>query len=149
MSNDTMTLLAPIKAAMLGVLLVAFVAPSARAQSGGTFEITSYTIDGGGVVDASGGVFTLSGTIGQPDAGPIQSGGVFEVAGGFWPTAIAIETCPADFAAPFGVLNFFDVAAYIGLYNDGDPAADISAPFGSLNFFDVAAFIGLYNAGCP
>jgi hypothetical protein len=58
-------------------------------------------------------------------------------------------SCPADLAAPFGVLNFFDLAAYIGLYNVGDPAADLAAPFGSLNFFDVAAYIGLYNAGCP
>jgi|GEM_PF-3664267 len=58
-------------------------------------------------------------------------------------------SCPADLAAPFGVLNFFDLAAYIGLYNAGDPSADLAAPFGSLNFFDVAAYIGLYNAGCP
>jgi hypothetical protein len=57
--------------------------------------------------------------------------------------------CPADLAAPFGVLNFFDLAAYIGLYNAGDPAADLAAPFGSLNFFDVAAYIAAYNAGCP
>jgi len=57
--------------------------------------------------------------------------------------------CSADFAEPFGVLNFFDVAAYIGLFNDQDPAADLAAPFGSLNFFDVAAFIGAYNVGCP
>jgi hypothetical protein len=57
--------------------------------------------------------------------------------------------CAADLAAPFGVLNFFDLAAYIGLFNAGDPAADLAAPFGSLNFFDVAAYIASYNAGCP
>lgn len=55
----------------------------------------------------------------------------------------------ADVAEPFGALNFFDVASYIGLFNAGDPAADLAAPFGSLNFFDVSAFIGIYNAGCP
>jgi hypothetical protein len=137
------------KISMLSAVLVSLFCQAAHAQSGGSFEITSYTIDGGGIVNATGGVFTLSGTIGQPDAGPVQSGGTFELASGFWPTAIATNTCPADFAAPFGVLNFFDVAAYIGLYNTGDPAADIAAPFGSLNFFDVASFIGLYNAGCP
>ncbi|MEM9374026.1 MAG: matrixin family metalloprotease, partial [Planctomycetota bacterium] len=42
----------------------------------------------------------------------------------------------ADIAAPFGTLNFFDISAYIGLYNDGDAAADLAAPFGTLNFFD-------------
>ena len=60
-----------------------------------------------------------------------------------------LSSCEADLAEPFGVLNFFDVAAYIGLYNAGDPSADLAAPLGSLNFFDVAAFIESYNAGCP
>lgn len=59
------------------------------------------------------------------------------------------EDCIADLAAPFGTLNFFDIAAYIALYNAGDPQADIAAPFGSLNFFDISAFIASYNAGCP
>ncbi|MFK7882976.1 MAG: GC-type dockerin domain-anchored protein [Phycisphaerales bacterium] len=61
----------------------------------------------------------------------------------------AAISCPADIAAPFGVLNFFDISAFIGLYNANDPAADIAAPFGTLNFFDISAFIGFYNAGCP
>jgi len=56
--------------------------------------------------------------------------------------------CAADINAD-GLLNFFDVAAYIALYNAGDPRADLAAPFGSLNFFDLAAYISLYNAGCP
>jgi len=56
---------------------------------------------------------------------------------------------PADIAEPFDTLNFFDIAAYIGLYNAGDPAADLAAPFGSLNFFDISEYISLYNAGCP
>lgn len=59
------------------------------------------------------------------------------------------DTCVADLAAPFGTLNFFDIAAYIGLFNANDPAADIAAPFGSLNFFDISEYIGLFNAGCP
>lgn len=139
----------PIRLMVLAAMAVFVVNGSAWAQSGGPYEITSFTIDGGGVINATGGVFTLSCTIGQPDAGPQQSGGVFELAGGFWPTAISTNTCPADFAEPFGVLNFFDVVAYIGLYNANDPAADIAAPFGSLNFFDISAYIGLFNAGCP
>ncbi len=56
--------------------------------------------------------------------------------------------CPADINAD-GLLNFFDVAAYIALYNADDPRADLAAPFGTLNFFDLAAYINLYNAGCP
>lgn len=61
----------------------------------------------------------------------------------------AAPSCPADIALPFGTLNFFDLAAYIGLFNAGSPDADLAAPFGALNFFDVAAYLGFYNAGCP
>jgi hypothetical protein len=56
--------------------------------------------------------------------------------------------CPADLAEPFGTLNFFDVAAYLALYNAGDAAADVAAPFGTLNFFDISQYLASYNAGC-
>ncbi len=55
----------------------------------------------------------------------------------------------ADLAEPHGVLNFFDLSAYLALFNAGDPAADLAAPFGELNFFDLAAYLNVYNAGCP
>lgn len=55
--------------------------------------------------------------------------------------------CPADLTGD-GVLNFFDLAAFIALYNANDPAADLAAPFGVFNFFDLAAYIASYNAGC-
>tara|TARA_R110000782_G_scaffold19101_4_gene52004 strand:- start:17221 stop:18510 length:1290 start_codon:yes stop_codon:yes gene_type:complete len=61
-----------------------------------------------------------------------------------WPGA----GCPADLTGD-GQLNFFDIAAFIALYNAGDPAADLAEPIGTLNFFDIAAYISLYNAGCP
>jgi hypothetical protein len=57
--------------------------------------------------------------------------------------------CVADLAPPFGVLNFFDVAEFLSLFNAGSPPADIAEPFGTLDFFDVAAYIQRYNAGCP
>ncbi len=52
----------------------------------------------------------------------------------------------ADLAEPFGQFNFFDIAAYIALFNAGDPAADFDGN-GSLNFFDISAFIDLFNQG--
>jgi len=48
-----------------------------------------------------------------------------------------------------GQLNFFDISAFIALYNAQDPDADVSAPFGVWNFFDIATYIGQYNVGCP
>ncbi len=55
----------------------------------------------------------------------------------------------ADLAEPFGVLNLFDLSAYLALFNTGDPAADLAAPLGSLDFFDLAAYLNRFNAGCP
>lgn len=42
-------------------------------------------MDGGGDM-SGGGVYSVSGTVGQPDAGPILTGGNFSVTGGFWQT---------------------------------------------------------------
>ncbi len=47
-----------------------------------------------------------------------------------------------------GVLNFFDISAYLVLYNEGSPHADLNGD-GALNFFDISAFLGIYSAGCP
>jgi hypothetical protein len=49
-----------------------------------------FTVDGGGGVSTSG-VFTVSGTLGQPDAGAM-SGGTFALEGGFWGVIAAIPT---------------------------------------------------------
>jgi hypothetical protein len=57
--------------------------------------------------------------------------------------------CLADLAAPFGVLDFFDVAAFLAAYNGQDGVADLAEPLGVWDFFDVAAFLAAYNAGCP
>jgi uncharacterized repeat protein (TIGR01451 family) len=59
-----------------------------------TYDIPSWTADGGGVMGTSAGAFTLSGTAGQPDAGAVAVAGPFAHTGGFWsadflPTAVA------------------------------------------------------------
>jgi hypothetical protein len=47
------------------------------------FDLSWWTVDGGGGTFSSGGDFTLGGTIGQPDAGVMQ-GGDYTLGGGFW-----------------------------------------------------------------
>src|SRR5882672_7661805 len=54
------------------------------------FAIDWYTIDGGGRTSSSG-IYTLSGTIGQPDAGTL-SGGSYTLEGGFWPGLVVPST---------------------------------------------------------
>ena len=54
----------------------------------------------------------------------------------------------ADFAEPFGQLDFFDVSAFLAAFNAMDPTADLNAD-GVWNFFDVSVFLNTYSAGCP
>lgn len=77
---------------VLGVAATSAAAPQespaavAAAPQGDPYAIDRYTIDGGGGT-SSGGTYQLDGTIGQPDADPLQpsSGGIYEISGGFWP----------------------------------------------------------------
>src|SRR2546426_11713451 len=60
---------------------------SARAQ----YSIDWYTIDGGGGT-STGSVYSVSGTIGQLDAGGPLTSGQFSVTGGFWALPTAVQT---------------------------------------------------------
>jgi len=52
------------------------------AQTGGGYDLTHNTIDGGGGT-AAGGIYVIDATIGQPDAGS-AAGGSYVLRGGFW-----------------------------------------------------------------
>jgi hypothetical protein len=58
-----------------------------------------------------------------------------------------VPSCPADLNGD-GMLNFFDVSAFLQAYNAMNPVADFNGD-GMFNFFDVSAFLQAYNAGCP
>ncbi len=68
---------------LLVTVIVAIAPVSVLAMSGGDYEISWSTIDGGGGT-SSGGNYIVTGTIGQPDAGEM-SGDSYELLGGFWP----------------------------------------------------------------
>ena len=53
------------------------------AQSGGGYDLSWYTVDGGGYTWSTGGNYSLGGTIGQADAGTLFGGG-YSLGGGFW-----------------------------------------------------------------
>ena len=55
----------------------------------------------------------------------------------------------ADFAPPFGVLDFDDVITFLQAFGAGDPVADLSPTYGVLDFNDVAIFLAVFVAGCP
>ncbi len=66
---------------------VLLLATHVSAQS---YSIDWFTVDGGGGT-STGGVYSVSGTIGQPDAGAM-SGGNYTLAGGFWGIIAAVQT---------------------------------------------------------
>jgi len=72
----------------VGLLLAIVSLNAVRAQS---YSIDWSTIDGGGGV-STGGVYQVSGTIGQPDAGAAMTGGSYSVTGGFWSLIAAVQT---------------------------------------------------------
>ena len=71
----------------LGLVLLALGSPSpASAQ----YSIDWSTIDSGGGT-STGGVYSVTGTIGQPDAGGPITGGQYSLTGGFW-SLYAVQT---------------------------------------------------------
>jgi hypothetical protein len=72
---------------VLGCWCLVFLATSASAQS---YSIDWYKIAGGGGT-STGGVYSVSGTIGQPDASGAMTGGNYSLTGGFW-ALFAVQT---------------------------------------------------------
>jgi hypothetical protein len=66
----------------LPILIVVLGSSMAQGQTGGPYDLSWSTIDGGGN-SMSGGTYELNGTTGQPDAGELQ-GGTYRLGGGFW-----------------------------------------------------------------
>jgi hypothetical protein len=69
------------------LLLFAASAPLRAAD----FTLDWFTVDGGGGTSV-GGAYSVSGTVGQPEAGPTLAGGNFAVTGGFWALVEVIQS---------------------------------------------------------
>jgi hypothetical protein len=82
-------------------------AVNSRAQ---TYDISWYKIAGGGGT-STGGVYTVSGTIGQHDAGTLV-GGSYSLTGGFWGIIAAVQTPGSPFLAIKVTTNNFAVLSW-------------------------------------
>jgi hypothetical protein len=78
--------------ALIGLLAIVLaagllaLAPTAGAEPSVTYDLSWSTIDGGGGTSTGtgpNGTYSLSGTVGQPDAGTLSSP-TYTLAGGFW-----------------------------------------------------------------
>jgi len=134
-----------VLAASLFLSSVAFV----TAQS---YSIGWCTIDGGGGT-STGGAFTLSGTIGQPDASVTpMTGGAFTLTGGFWAGAGTppVPGCTADVNND-GVVDGNDFVAFINSFSVGDVSVDPIADVNNdliVDGNDFVEFINAFGAGC-
>ena len=105
----------------------------ALSQSGGEYDLSWSTIDGGGGT-STGGNYSLSGTIGQPDAGTM-TGGDYELTGGFWSGLSSCFVNLADlerFLAEW-LLKESEVGHPLDADLDGD---------GEVNLVDYNLFVG-------
>lgn len=57
--------------------------------------------------------------------------------------------CPADLAAPFGVLDLSDIGLFVNAFTASAPPADLASPRGVLDLSDIGAFVDSFTEGCP
>ena len=82
-----------LQACLTTVLVCMLASVTALAQ---TYSVNWSAVDGGGGT-STGGVYTVSGTIGQPDAGKL-AGSNYTLEGGFWGIVGAVQTPGAPYA---------------------------------------------------
>ena len=121
-------------------VLLAGLSVGAVAAFAQSYDLSWYSIDGGGVMRSTGGSFELSGTIGQPDAGRMI-GGAFELTGGFW-----FEIPPGD-CQDDGDVDLFDYGLFQScLTGPNQPVSDACRCFdvdlsGTVDLADFAEMI--------
>ena len=119
----------------IGMALLASTASTAQ-----NYDLSWHTIDGGGGTSTGAG-FSLSGTIGQCDAGAM-SGGSFSLVGGFWPAvAGSVCICPGDMNGD-GLKNGRDVQQFVQcVVSPMDPCGCADMDGAGVTATDVQPFI--------
>ncbi len=140
---------------LCAIALLATLSSAAFAQP---FSIDWYTIEPGGT--SAGGAFNLACVIGQPDAGPTMTGGVFSLSGGFLAGGTAPPRCPADMddgtgtGTPDGgvtiddLLYFLDQFALGSIRADLDDGTSSGTPDGGVTIDDLLYFLQHFADGC-
>lgn len=105
-------------------------AMNTRAQ---TYDISWYKVAGGGGT-STGGVYTVSGTIGQHDAGTLV-GGQYSLTGGFWGIIAAVQTPGAPQLLITVTTNHFAILSWQAAFPGFHPQQDAS--LGNTNWVNV------------
>ncbi len=127
------------------VITTVIIIVGTQASGEPALNINRFTIDGGGVMQAVGGMYELSSTIGQPDAG-VSTGGDYQMSAAFW-----FPVPPGD-ANEDGIVNLVDYAEFYAcsLGPDGGPTAVQCRVFdvnrsGNVDLADFAAIQVAYS----
>jgi hypothetical protein len=134
--------------------------PQGKGTSDGTriarWDGSSWSTLGEGIAGPLGSYpFVSAITAFDDGSGPaIYAGGSFTKAGGRpaqsiarWGSPCPPKTCPVDINGN-GVVDFFDIAAFLLFYQIQDPIADWTGD-GLFNFFDFAGYLNAFQDGCP
>ncbi len=144
------------------LLAICLLTLPALGQTGGQYELSWSTIDGGGGTSA-GGSYTLAGTIGQPNAGS-ASGGIYDLLGGFWPGGsggiipIIGDFCGVGFGPPEGYVDVWDLMQFADHWHtrpsdsNWDSKFDLAGPgFGTpdgyIDVWDLMEFANHWHEG--
>jgi len=123
-------------------------------MSPAAYDLSWWTIDGGGGVNSSGGGYDLGGTIGQADVGMSSAGG-YTLTGGCWPGAIesgAVPPCAIYDLNHDGFIDLDDINLVI--YNSifanqpYNPTYDL-IPDGIVDIADVFEVAIHFGESCP
>ena len=121
-------------------MILSLTVKSASALNNSQYKINWSTIDGGGRI-STGGNYTLSDTIGQPDAGKM-AGGDYILSGGFWAGG---NTCWVDIPDLASFLNdWLKKESEVGHSLDGDLDDD-----GEVNIKDYSILCKYWMQFCP
>ena len=108
---------------LIPVVVVTLVCTAAT-YLGPVYDLSWYTIDGGGGGSSIGGGFELAGTIGQHDAGQTMTGGNFALLGGFWAGAGSAPEIPCpwdlDNSGSVGTSDLLELFAQWGTAGPAD-----------------------------
>lgn len=134
--------------------LIVLGAGMALAQTGGGYDLTWSTVDGGGQMFSTGGGYEMGATIGQADANSFAAplaGSGYELTGGFWPAAAVACACPGDMNADTKK-NAKDIQLFVTCYvwGGGCSCADLDGS-STVTPADVTLFVADLLAGtaCP
>ena len=126
--------------------LLALPAAATTASGPPSFTVDWWTVDGGGGA-SSGADFTVTSTIGQPDAG-VSTGGTWTLSGGFWAGgAVSVPPCPEDLDGS-GAVDFGDVLAVLSTFGACPGCPEDLDGNDTVDFADLLVVLSTFGP-CP